>query len=61
MWGTSKCLNIYIMGVSEGEEKGAEKLSKEIIDENSPNLTKRNKTKHINLHQFIKLLGLGQI
>lgn len=36
------------MGVSEGEEKGAEKSSKEKIDENSPNLTK--KTPHINLH-----------
>lgn len=30
------------MGVSEREEKGAEKSSKEIIDKNSPNLTKKS-------------------
>lgn len=59
MWDNSKCLNIYIMGVSEREEKGAEKSSKEIIDKNSPNLTKIPTLIYTSL--FIECLGLGQI
>ena len=37
-----KCNNIHIIGVPEGEkrEKGTEKIFKEIIAENSPNIGK---------------------
>lgn len=42
LWDNTKCANIRIIGVPEGEErdKGAENLFVEIIDENFPNLRK---------------------
>lgn len=40
MWDTFKCTNICVMGVSEGEEeeRGAEKIFKEIMPENLLNI-----------------------
>lgn len=40
MWDTFKCTDICVMGISEGEEKekGAEKIFKEIMPENLPNI-----------------------
>ena len=42
LWDNSKCNNIHIIGVPEGEEreKGPEKISEEIIVENFPNMGK---------------------
>ena len=42
LWHNVKCTNIRIVGVPEGEkrEKGTEKIFKEIIAENSPNIGK---------------------
>ena len=42
IWDNSKCKNIRIIGVSEGEEreKGPEKIFEEIIVENVPNMGK---------------------
>ena len=40
-WDNVKCTNIHIIAVPEEErEKGTEKLFKEIIDENFPNMGK---------------------
>ena len=43
LWDTIKQNNIWIMGVSEGEEreKGAENITEQIIAENYPNLRKK--------------------
>ena len=42
IWDNFKCTNIHIIGVPEGEEreKGPEKIFKEIIAENFPNIRK---------------------
>ena len=42
LWNSIKCTNIRIIGVPEGEEreKGPEKIFKEIIAENFPNMGK---------------------
>ena len=42
VWDNIKCTNIHITGVPEGEEreKGPEKIFKEIIAENFPNMGK---------------------
>ena len=46
LWDNIKCTNILIIGVPEGEEreKGTEKLFKEIIAENFPNMGKDSLT-----------------
>ena len=36
LWNNIKHTNIHIIGVSEGEEKGSEKIFEEIIAENLP-------------------------
>ena len=42
LWDSIKCTNIHVIGVPEGEEreKGPEKIFKEIIVENFPNMGK---------------------
>ena len=40
LWDNIKLKNIRIVGVPEGEEKGPEKIAKEIIVENFPNIGK---------------------
>ena len=47
LWDHIKCINIDIIGVSEGEEreKVPEKISEEIIAEIFPNLGKERVTK----------------
>ena len=40
LWDNVKCTNIHIIGVPEGEEKGAENLFEEITAESFPNLGK---------------------
>ena len=42
LWDNIKCVNIWIIGVPEEEErkKGYEKIFEEIIVENSPNMEK---------------------
>ena len=41
LWGNIKCTNIRIIGVSEEKQKkGYEKIFKEIIVENFPNMEK---------------------
>ena len=42
LWDNTKCMNIQITGFPEGEEreKGSEKIFKEIIAENFPNMGK---------------------
>ena len=43
LWDNVKCTNIHITWVPEGEErKGTEKILKEIIAENFPNMGKEN-------------------
>ena len=40
LWNNIKHTNIHIIGVSEGEEKGSEKIFEEIIAENFSNMEK---------------------
>ena len=40
LWDNIKHTNIHIIGVSEGEEKGSEKIFEEIIAENFSNMEK---------------------
>ena len=40
LWDNVKCTNICIIGVPEGEEREREKLFKEVIAENFPNMGK---------------------
>ena len=42
LWDNTKCTNIHIIGVPEGEgrEKGPEKIFEDIIVENFPNMGK---------------------
>ena len=35
LWDNIKCTNVHIIGVPEGEEKGAEKIFEERIAENT--------------------------
>ena len=46
LWDNSKCTNIHIIGVPEGEEreKGTENIFQEIIAENFPNMGKESLT-----------------
>ena len=47
LWDKTKCKNIHIIGVTEGEEreKGPEKIFEEIIAENFPNMGKEKPPK----------------
>ena len=46
----TKCTNIHILGVPEGEEKGLKKIFDEIIAENFPN--RRKKTLKSRKHRY---------
>ena len=52
LWDNVKCINICIIGVTEGEEreKGTEKIFQEIIAEDFPNLGKEPLTQIQEVH-----------